>query len=420
MGSAFFAYRFVEPLKRVILKALKISSKKYANEFEEDDVLLEEPGEYQELEQALDAIRQKLKKRRLQLSHEREESQALMKSMDEAIVSVDLKQKLLFCNEKFATQFLGSELIKLRNQGQQLELTDCLRKPEVLELFKKALGEGTSQSLNTELNTKMDSQLKYFSLRISPLKEEESRQVYGALALFHDITELKKAEKIRIEFVENASHELRTPLTSVKGYVETLREDVAAGRTEQMSYFLKIISKNVDRLTELVNDMLTISTLESGGPLRSEIVHLNLITEDVLSRLANLAVDKKIVIKSTLGVPTLKADAVKIEQILMNLVSNAIKYIPEGGLVEIKWYKNQNQQTELVVKDNGPGIPEEHIGRLFERFYRIDKGRSRDVGGTGLGLSIVKHIMQSHGGTVSVKSQIGQGSEFICTFPPQI
>jgi len=425
ISSAWFSYRFVVPLRRVILKALRLASKKYVNEFEEDDVLLEGAGEYQELEQALDKIRKKLKKRRLQLSHEREEIQTLMSSMQDAIVSVDLEQRLVFFNSQFAAQFLSSQLIQDRNEGRSLTLIDSLREPLVHDLFEKALSTGETQSQQVRLSTQLEglsatinsAGYRDFSLRASPLREEKSRAIYGILAVFHDITELKKAERIRIEFVENASHELRTPLTSVKGFVETLKEDVAGGRLEQLPQFLNIISKNVDRLTELVADMLTISALESSSPLQMELLNPAVITEDVVARLSNLAAEKNILIKCRYLASEFRADAHKIEQVLFNLIGNAIKYISEQGTIEITWDQPNESELRLVVADNGPGIAEEHLARLFERFYRVDKGRSRDVGGTGLGLSIVKHIMQSHNGTVSVKSETGKGAQFICVFP---
>lgn len=423
VAAALFAYRFVTPLRGVIIKALRLASKKYVNEFEEEDVLIDEPGEYLELEQALDKIRKKLQKRRLQLSHEREEIQTLMSSMEDAIVSVDLEQKLVFFNSQFAAQFLTSQLIQSKNDGQKIALVDCLREPQVLELFADAIAKGQSKSHQFKLITQLESavnlggNIRYFSIRVSPLREEKSPAIYGALAVFHDITELKKAEQIRIEFVENASHELRTPLTSIKGFVETLKEDVADGRLEQMPQFLAIISRSVDRLTELVNDMLTISTLESSSPLQLEYVDPAAITEDVVARLSGLALEKNILIRSYYNVPDFKGDVHKIEQVLFNLIGNAIKYIPERGVIEVRWEAARENEVQLSVKDNGMGIALEHQARLFERFYRVDKGRSRDIGGTGLGLSIVKHIMQSHGGGVALKSEAGQGAEFICLFP---
>ncbi len=425
VSSAWFSYRFVVPLRRLILKALRLASKKYASEFEEEDVLLEGAGEYHELEQALDKIRKKLKKRRVQLSHEREEIQTLMGSMQDAIVSVDLEQKLVFFNSQFAAQFLSSDLIQDRSEGRSISLVDSMRAPAVHELFERALFSGETQSQQIRLATQLDNPqgalgsagMRDFSLRASPLREEKTRSIYGILAVFHDITELKKAERIRIEFVENASHELRTPLTSVKGFLETLKEDVAEGRLDQLPQFLGIISKNVDRLTELVSDMLTISALESTSPLKLELVNPAVITEDVMARLSNLAAEKNILLKSRYESSEFKADGHKVEQVLLNLVGNAIKYIPEHGMIEVRWDSTLQGEVRLSVSDNGPGIAEEHLSRLFERFYRIDKGRSRDVGGTGLGLSIVKHIMQSHNGSVSVKSEAGQGAEFICVFP---
>ncbi|MGZ5279945.1 MAG: sensor histidine kinase, partial [Pseudobdellovibrionaceae bacterium] len=240
--------------------------------------------------------------------------------------------------------------------------------------------------------------------------------LYGAMALFHDITEIKKADQIRIEFVENASHELRTPLTSVKGFVDTAKEDLQAGRTEQLGYFLNVISKNVDRLTELVGDMLTLSALDSGAAVKKELIRPIEITQDLIERMASLAAEKQIAIQITAEAEELSADPRKVDQVLGNLVGNAIKYIPIGGKIDVRW-EEDDQHVILRVIDNGPGIAEMHLKRLFERFYRIDKGRSRDVGGTGLGLSIVKHIMQTHGGSVQVKSELGFGSEFICLFP---
>jgi two-component system phosphate regulon sensor histidine kinase PhoR len=248
------------------------------------------------------------------------------------------------------------------------------------------------------------------------LREEKTHKLYGVLALFHDITEMKKTEQIRIEFVQNASHELRTPLTSMKGYIETLKEDLAQKNYEQAESFLKIISKSVDRLTELVSDMLTIANLEGPTLMHKENTNINLLSQEVIERLAPLASEKNIFIHYKSDVDHWFVDAQKVEQVLVNLLSNAIKYIPVNGQVDIFW-KQLHGELELHVVDNGPGIAPEHQSRLFERFYRVDKGRARDVGGTGLGLSIVKHIVQAHGGQVGVHSKPGEGSDFYCIFP---
>jgi len=417
LASLAFAWRFTHPMRRVILKALKIANKKKFAEYHNlDDMLANEPGEYFELELALDKVRRKMKKRRIQLSIEREETQALMSSLQDAIASVDLNLKIQFYNSRFANQFLDLETARGLSEGQPVALAQIFREPEVIQVFAETLKEKDTRSTKLKLKSKIDNQIRFFSITVSPLVREKDGEVYGALALLHDISDLKQSEQIRMEFVENASHELRTPLTSVKGFVETLREDVKEGRLDQLPHFLDIISRNVTRLSDLVNDMLTLSKLESGSALKPEIVRPDELAQDVVERMASLASEKNIVIKVITEAQPFSADHTKVEQVLQNLLGNAIKYIQENGQIEVRW-EEQPKATLLRVIDNGPGIAEIHLSRLFERFYRIDKGRSRDVGGTGLGLSIVKHIMQSHGGSVTVKSELGKGSEFICLFP---
>lgn len=415
IAAAFFSFRFSLPLQRVILKALRMANRKqYAESADLEEVLDEEPGEYFELEVALDKIRRKMKKRRLQLSREREEFQALISALGDGILTVTPDLKLKFVNSKFAAQFLGREY-QMPREGVALSVV--FREPAVLELFSRTLETGAAHNKSLKLLSKIDGTQRFFSITVSPLREEQDREIYGALALFHDITDLKAAEQIRIEFVENASHELRTPLTSVKGFVETLKEDFQTGRLEQIPHFLEIISKNVHRLTELVNDMLTLSSLDASGAIvKKEVLYPEELSQDLIERMASLATEKQVMIQLQTEADSLYADQGKVDQVLQNLLGNAIKYVQEGGKIVVRWEETP-QETILKVIDNGPGIAEAHLVRLFERFYRVDKSRARDVGGTGLGLAIVKHIVQSHGGSVAVKSELGRGSEFICVFP---
>ena len=230
------------------------------------------------------------------------------------------------------------------------------------------------------------------------------------------IEALQKAEKMRIEFVANVSHELRTPLTSIKGYTETLLQDIEDGRTADPE-FLKIILKNSDRLLALINDLLDLSAIESGAiHLHPVELDLNEITSHVVKHLEPFAQAKKTRVQSICNSQKLFADPKRVEQVLTNLIDNAIKYCPNHSTITVEWSENK-KTVKLEVKDNGHGIPEEYLDRLFERFYRLDKGRSREMGGTGLGLSIVKHIMQRHNGTVSVESTVGSGTTFVCEFP---
>jgi two-component system phosphate regulon sensor histidine kinase PhoR len=232
------------------------------------------------------------------------------------------------------------------------------------------------------------------------------------------IAALKRAEKMRIDFVANVSHELRTPLTSIKGYTETLLQDLEDGRKPDPE-FLRIILKNSNRLLALINDLLDLSAIESGADeLHLADLDLQEITHHALQGLQLSAENKKSILKTEILTSTLHADPKRVEQVITNLADNAIKYCPPGSTITIQWSKDASDNAVVLkVLDNGPGIPEKYLERLFERFYRVDKGRSRDSGGTGLGLSIVKHIMQRHDGSVTVESTLGWGTTFICRFP---
>lgn len=230
------------------------------------------------------------------------------------------------------------------------------------------------------------------------------------------IEALKRAEKMRIEFVANVSHELRTPMTSIKGYAETLLQDFEEGR-ELDPEFLRIILKNSNRLIALINDLLDLSAIESGAD-QIHLADLDTaeISSHVVSNLRQHAKSKEMDLQVECKEKTVHADAKRVEQVMTNLVDNAIKYCPPKSVIKIEW-SSEGGGTVLRVIDNGHGIPEKYLDRLFERFYRVDKGRSRETGGTGLGLAIVKHIMQRHGGTAHVESVVGSGTTFVCNFP---
>jgi len=225
----------------------------------------------------------------------------------------------------------------------------------------------------------------------------------------------KRAEQLRIDFVANVSHELRTPLTSIKGYTDTLMEDLRLGRPVEIEY-LDAISRNANRLMSLISDLLDLSSLESTEVLQKTIVATPEISSRAIKSLQTNFDAKKQTIEIKFGVDTISADVRRLEQVLINLLDNANKYTPVNGQIEVIWDQDESNYY-LKIKDNGPGIPTEHQSRLFERFYRVDKARSREVGGTGLGLAIVKHIMQCHEGSISVENNPTKGSMFICQFP---
>jgi two-component system phosphate regulon sensor histidine kinase PhoR len=409
------AYRFSRPIQRTLYMARRLANKKQVEGYAEPtaDLYEDEVGEYSELEQALNRIGKKLRKKKDQLQTEREENRAVMASVQEGLFSVSSQEKVLFFNSRFGALFIHQSLINKTD----LSLSDVFRKPQLYEAFRRVLETKETQKITVKLNTWIDTQTRHFMVSLTPLRRTKNQEIYGVIGVFHDITDIKLAEKVRIDFVENASHELRTPLTSVKGYLDTAQEDLKSGQYQQAGQFLDIVSKNVSRLIELVNDLLSLSTLDSNAELRLEMMEPLQISNHIVSELASLAAAKNQVIRIVGDIPPFLADTSKVDQVLRNLVSNAIKYGPEGKTIQVRWESGGPRSVLLKVIDEGPGIPEEHHSRLFERFYRVDRGRSRDIGGTGLGLAIVKHIMLIHGGEVSVKSQPGHGSEFICQFP---
>jgi two-component system phosphate regulon sensor histidine kinase PhoR len=239
----------------------------------------------------------------------------------------------------------------------------------------------------------------------------------GAVLTFHDVTEIHRVERVRRDFVANASHELRTPLTSIRGFVEAL-EDGATEEPATARRFLEKIRIHADRMAGLVSDLLELSRLESGERAPAwEVVAPAEVAEEVAAAFAGPAQRKGVALhRSDRGAPAVVSDADRLRQILENLVENAVKYTPAGGRIDITTGPAE-EGAELMVADDGPGIPAEHLPRIFERFYRVDKARSREMGGTGLGLSIVKHLAEGMGATVSVQSQLGGGTRFRVTVP---
>jgi two-component system phosphate regulon sensor histidine kinase PhoR len=246
----------------------------------------------------------------------------------------------------------------------------------------------------------------------------EDTALVGAVAVFHDITDLKMLEKIRKDFVANVSHELRTPVSVIKGYAETILTEGNKLSPEKLVQFTEVIHTHAERLANLISDLLTLSRIESGTiPLEPEPVTLLSAVNRVTHLLEQKARDKKVTLEKTgslASMPEIQADPDKLEQILINLLENAIKFTPAGGTVKVS-ASDQGDRIRIDVKDTGIGIPPMDISRIFERFYRVDTARSRELGGTGLGLSIVKHIVQAHGGSVSVESTPGAGSTFSFT-----
>lgn len=412
LHSLFSAWYFFRPLSRLIQKARALRRQQFKEIAAADLFEIEEPGEWADLDRALVKIQGTLAQKRKEFTQERAELQAIVSSVDDSIVAINRELYVKYYNSRFAMLFKRR---RSENLGDRIE--EIFREPDLLQGFKVALTGQRPDELLLWMETSRHKLPRQYRIALSPLLNDEDGSVFGAVAVFHDETEARTAEQVRIDFVANASHELRTPLTSIQGYMQTIKEDLGTGRAQDIEKFVDIVLRNVDRLKALVNDLLDISALDSGSEIKKEGVDVVDLTDVVLRQLEGIRLDKNLKIKTRFDIQEVYGDFGKLEQVLLNLTHNSMKYISAGSEINIIFAEENEKYDVMIVEDNGPGIPIEHQDRLFERFYRIDKGRAREVGGTGLGLSIVKHIMVKHEGEVKLVSEPGQGTQFRCLIP---
>ena len=292
-------------------------------------------------------------------------------------------------------------------------LTELTRNPAIYDAFLDAVRGIERLGVKVETHGRLR---QVFDLRVVPLSAPNGRGPSGAVGVFFDVTRLERLEVVRQEFLSNVSHEMRTPLTSIIALVETL-ESGAIDDPEHNRRFLSIIQKNAARMHRLIDDILELSAIEAGNvKVQPEIVPLRLLVEDVISGLSSAAAARAVKVQNLIKQDArVFADPHRLVQMLTNLIDNAIKFNRESGTVSITHVGAV--RDEIHVEDTGEGIPSHHLDRLFERFYRVDRARSRELGGTGLGLAIVKHLARAHDGEVTVKSRFGEGTRFTIELP---
>ncbi|HYG81866.1 MAG TPA: ATP-binding protein [Pyrinomonadaceae bacterium] len=335
--------------------------------------------------------------------------EVMMRGMREGVLVVDSETRVVASNLAAREVFgpAGGAL-----EGRRL--SELTRNPAIHSAFNASLKE--YEQSETKIETQGPGGPIY-DLRVVPLHLDAPGS-RGAMGVFFNITRLERLERVRQEFLSNVSHELRTPLTAIIAFVETLEdgalEDAASNRR-----FLSIIRRNAERMRSLIDDILELSALEAGT-VKVEVVELPLraLVTDVLTAVARRAEERRVtLVNEVAGEAVVFADAGRLEQMLTNLVDNAVKFNREGGRVAVSHERAGGARDRITVADTGEGITPEHVKRIFERFYRVDRARSREMGGTGLGLAIVKHLARAHGGEVGVHSTPGQGSTFFIELP---
>jgi len=394
LGALLISNNIVQPIKNLTSAARKVASGDFSVR-----VFLKTKDELRELADNFNRMNEEMQRMFTELSQQKEELNSIIHSLQEGLLVVDKQGRIIRANESY-WRIAGGQPV----EGELYWQT--MRNPKLAELLKKA---GTEKRNFVEELTLGD---RIFMCSVTPLKGGEE-----IVSIFHDITEIKDIEKIKKDFVINVSHELRTPLTAIKGYAETLRKEVDTSLGKK---YLEIVERNTNRLINIVNDLLLLSSLEEKAVLELEDIDLRGFLENVIRIFDQRLKDKQLslVIDVKENLPPIKADLFKLEQMLVNLLDNAVKYTDRGKItVSVDVH---DKRVRIQVRDTGIGIPKDDIPRIFERFYVVDKSRSRKSGGTGLGLSIVKHIVLLHNGTIDIESALGKGTSVTVTLPTDL
>ncbi len=390
LSALFFSQNLSKPIR-----SLNSASRKVANGDFDVKVMLRNKDEFKELADSFNYMTDQIKTLFAKLSYQKEGFKSIIASIKEGLCVLDKKGKILICNKSF-------EEIVQNSSVKGKYYWEVLREVTFGELIK------ATRRNKTNLESEITLEEKVFLCSATFGNKEE------LVVTLHDITKIKNLEKTKKDFVVNVSHELRTPLTAIKGFVETMEEDIE----EKNRYYLDIIKRNTNRVISIVGDLLLLSKLEEKQPhLELEEVNLKALIENVLKIFSQRLKEKNIRLRCTTdeALPPLFADPFKLEQLFINLIDNAIKYT-EKGEIQISIRKKGDAIT-FQITDSGIGIPKEHLPRIFERFYVVDQSRSRKLGGTGLGLSIVKHIVLLHKGRIKVNNIPGNGTTFIISLP---
>jgi two-component system phosphate regulon sensor histidine kinase PhoR len=368
------------------------------------------PSELAALANALNEMAGQLHDKIATITSQRNELEAVLSSMIEGVVAVDHQGHIVSMN-KAAADLLSVDPVQV--QGHNIE--EVVREVDIQQFFRMALErEG---SIEAEVPLQIEGE-RFFQLHGEKLPDVTGRKA-GAVIVLHDITRMRRLESVRRDFVANVSHELKTPVTSIQGFVEALSEG-GIDNPEQTKRYLGIIAKHSDRLNAIIDDLLSLSRLEEDQERRRipfESAALKPLLAAAIDLLSTKAEQQRVRVELICNDDiAAMVNPALIEQAVFNLVDNAVKYSEAEGTVTVS-AERRDTEVAISVQDQGCGIASEHLSRLFERFYVVDKGRSRKLGGTGLGLAIVKHITQVHGGSVTVKSSLGRGSTFTIHLP---
>lgn len=392
--------RFTNPVEKATEAAIELAKGNYRTRIYEDQA-----GEFQTLSTSINILARNLQKITKDHEMQRERLLTLIENMGSGLILIDDKGYVTLTNRTYIELFDKST----KEEVQGKSFLDVIDSDEIIDVINDVFM--TVQKVKRQVTVPIGIYMKSFDVFGVPIISGKN-EWKGIVVVFHDITELKKLEKVRKDFVANVSHELKTPVTSIKGFAETLL-DGALNDPEALQTFLEIIYKESDRLQTIISDLLELSKIEDEGfTLNVSKVDVHQLLQEICKVLQNRAESKDISLQIDQSRSLfVEGDEMRMKQIFVNLIANAINYTPPGGQVQIR-FEEEADWVKVTVQDTGIGIEKTEIPRIFERFYRVDKDRSRNSGGTGLGLAIVKHLVEAHHGSIVVDSEIGKGSSF--------
>jgi two-component system phosphate regulon sensor histidine kinase PhoR len=369
------------------------------------------PDEIGTLGRSLNVMAGRLREKIDDLEREQAKATAILDAMVEGVIATDGHDHIILLNERARGIFgLGQTRVERR------PLLEVIRNVDLHGLLNESRAAADGEVVSREIKLPEPSE-RVLQVHAVPLRFTGDEP--GVVIILHDITELRRLEQVRTEFVANVSHELRTPLTAIQGYLETLL-DGALEEPQHARKFLEIVFRHTERLGRLTDDLTDLSNIELGRiSLRIEPADLTEVTESALAIIQPRAGSGRVTVEASLpaDMPEVLADRDRLAQILINLVDNAVKYTPAGGHVWVEAQRLPSGMVEVAVRDTGVGVPKADLPRLTERFYRVDKARSRELGGTGLGLAIVKHLVLAHGGELGIESELWKGTTVRFTLP---
>ena len=415
-AGLLLAWWFSNFLGRRVQRLVQFSGKIAQGNFPQEFFPRHHRDELGLLELHLNDMSHRIRDNLTEILGEKEKSDSILRCMIEGVLVLDPKGNVVVINDQAKAMFH----VPAGREVHGASISEISRHPDIRAILDEVLKfDFTSHTYSQEIEL---ADGYWFSVNAAPLRNAV-RMTLGSILVFHDVSEIKRLENIRTDFVANVSHELRTPLTAIQGYVETLIHSPSA-KAEDRWQFLEIIERHAERLGRLTEDLLTLSDLESGKiQIAPQPVDTARLVRQTLEIFSDRAAKKEIKLYDEIAAACgkISGDPDRLQQLLINLVDNAIKYTPPGGNVTLRAVEcptvDGARQIEISVADSGVGIPEKDLPRLTERFYRVDKVRSRDLGGTGLGLAIVKHIVQAHRGELSIASELKKGTTISVRLP---